>query len=76
MENAQTDYCYMPGFGKAPQRPPMGLYGEQLSSIMAFMFETSYAQNPTGFASNLDMVDTAYPDDCSGLKRRFKRSKT
>lgn len=46
---------------------------EKLSGTMAFMFETRYAQSPTAFASNLDLIDTAYPQDWNGLKRNFKR---
>lgn len=46
---------------------------ERLSGTMAFMFETRYAQNPTAYASNLDLIDTEYPDDWNGLKRNFNR---
>ena len=48
---------------------------QRLSGTMAFMFETRYVQNPTAFASNLDHIDTGYPDDWNGLKRNFKRPK-
>ncbi len=49
---------------------------EKLSGTMAFMFETRYVQNPTAYASNLDMIDTTYRDDWNGLKRNFKRPRS
>ncbi len=45
----------------------------KLSGTMAFMFETRYVQNPTAYASNLDMIDANYPDDWNDLKRNFVR---
>lgn len=46
---------------------------ERLSGTMAFMFETRYPQNPTGYASNLDLIDMEYPDVWDGLQRNFRR---
>ncbi|MEM1099947.1 MAG: homogentisate 1,2-dioxygenase [Pseudomonadota bacterium] len=46
---------------------------EKLSGTMAFMFETRYVQNPTAYASNLDLIDTAYPDVWDGLERTFRK---
>ena len=46
---------------------------ERLSGTMAFMFETRYMQDPTEYASNLDLVDTGYSDAWDGLKRNFRR---
>ena len=45
---------------------------EKLSGTMAFMFETRYILDPTEYASNLDMIDTSYPDCWDGLERNFK----
>ena len=45
---------------------------EKLAGTMAFMFETRYVQEPTAFASNLDLIDTSYPSAWDGLKRNFK----
>ncbi|MEL7107560.1 MAG: homogentisate 1,2-dioxygenase [Pseudomonadota bacterium] len=47
---------------------------EKLAGTMAFMFETRYVQEPTAFASNLDLIDTSYPDAWDGLKRNFRRN--
>ena len=46
---------------------------EKLSGTMAFMFETRYPQNPTGYASDLDLIDMKYPDVWDGLQRNFRR---
>ena len=45
---------------------------EKLTGTMAFMFETRYVQEPTAFASNLDLIDTSYPSAWDGLKSNFK----
>lgn len=45
---------------------------EKLAGTMTFMFETRYVQDPTAFASSLDLIDAAYPDVWNGLKRNFK----
>lgn len=45
---------------------------EKLSGTMAFMFETRYVQNPTIYASSLDLIDTHYADCWEGLQRNFK----
>tara|TARA_R110002126_G_scaffold291758_1_gene456977 strand:+ start:18059 stop:19423 length:1365 start_codon:yes stop_codon:yes gene_type:complete len=44
---------------------------ERLSGTLAFMFETRFTQNPTGFASNLETIDQTYPDCWDGLQRNF-----
>ena len=43
----------------------------KLSGTMAFMFETRYVQNPTAYSSNPDRIDSDYPNDWKGLKRKF-----
>ncbi len=45
---------------------------EKLAGTMAFMFETRYVQEPTAFASSLDLIDMSYPDAWDGLKRNFR----
>ena len=45
---------------------------ETLSGTMAFVFETRYILDPAEYASNLDKIDTSYPDCWNGLKRNFK----
>ena len=45
---------------------------EKLAGTMAFMFETRYVLEPTGYASGLDLIDTGYPDCWDGLKRNFQ----
>lgn len=55
-------------FGKASEKV---LEPEKLSGTMAFMFETQYFLDPTAYASNLEMIDTSYPDCWDGLTRNF-----
>lgn len=57
-------------FDKASNRP---LAPERLSGTMAFMFETRYPLDPTGYASSLELMDTGYPDCWDGLERKFRR---
>jgi len=45
---------------------------ERLSGTLAFMFETRYPLCPTGYASELDTLDTMYPDCWEKLERKFK----
>lgn len=56
-------------FAKASTK---SLEPEKLSGTMAFMFESRFAQDPTGYASDLEMIDTAYPDCWDGLTRNFR----
>jgi homogentisate 1,2-dioxygenase len=46
---------------------------ERLSGTMAFMFETRYIQDPTAYASNLELIDTSYPDAWNAMTRNFRR---
>ncbi|CCE04814.1 Homogentisate 1,2-dioxygenase (Homogentisicase) (Homogentisate oxygenase) (Homogentisic acid oxidase) (fragment) [Bradyrhizobium sp. STM 3843] len=41
---------------------------------MAFMFETRYPLSATVYASQLELLDGAYPDYWDGLTRKFARS--
>ncbi|WP_235951944.1 homogentisate 1,2-dioxygenase [Falsiroseomonas algicola] len=56
-------------FEKASNRE---LKPERLSGTMAFMFETRYPMNATGYASSLELMDTGYPDCWDGLAREFR----
>jgi homogentisate 1,2-dioxygenase len=44
---------------------------EKLAGTMAFMFETRYPLSPTGYASNMQLLDGEYPDAWDGLERHF-----
>lgn len=44
---------------------------ERLKGTLAFMFETRYALDPTGFASQLELMDGDYPDCWDELERKF-----
>ncbi|HEY1365002.1 MAG TPA: homogentisate 1,2-dioxygenase [Xanthobacteraceae bacterium] len=44
---------------------------QKLAGTLAFMFETRYPLSPTGFASRLELLDRAYAECWSGLKRNF-----
>lgn len=47
------------------------LVPERLSGTMAFMFETRYPLSATGYASQLHLLDGAYPSCWEGLSRQF-----
>ena len=57
-------------FEKASNKP---LAPERLSGTLAFMFETRYPLDPTGYASSLELMDTGYPDCWDTLERKFRR---
>ncbi len=44
---------------------------EKLAGTMAFMFETRYPLSPTGYASNMKLLDGEYPDAWDALGRNF-----
>ncbi len=44
---------------------------EKLAGTMAFMFETRYPLSPTGYASNMQLLDGEYPDAWDTLERNF-----
>ena len=44
---------------------------EKLSGTMAFMFETRYPLDPTAYASQLNLLDTGYPNDWDLIERKF-----
>jgi homogentisate 1,2-dioxygenase len=48
---------------------------QKLAGTMAFMFETRYPLSPTGYASDLQLMDTGYPDCWDGLKKNFDPSR-
>jgi homogentisate 1,2-dioxygenase len=58
-------------FEKASQK---ALVPERLSGTMAFMFETRYPLSATAYASQLHLLDGAYPSCWEGLSRQFRRS--
>ncbi len=44
---------------------------EKLTGTMAFMFETRYPLSPTGYASQLQLMDTGYPACWDRIERKF-----
>ncbi|WP_217430316.1 homogentisate 1,2-dioxygenase [Sphingomonas bacterium] len=49
------------------------LVPEKLSGTLAFMFESRFMLNPTGYASGLELLDERYPDCWVPLERHFRR---
>lgn len=57
-------------FEQASNKP---LQPERLSGTLAFMFETRYPLSPTGYASELELLDGAYPECWDLLGRQFRK---